>query len=487
VSPLSGRIADFVAEVELRDVPQAALVAAKTMMVDALACAFAATGTEIRASLGRVLATEAAGESTVIGFGERVQPPAAALLNGSLIHAVDFDDIPHFTAVELPPAMGVLEARGGSGEDLLTAFVAGYEVAARLTATLAHGRPQHPIGLVGPVAAAVVAGRLERASRAELQHALGIAASLGSGLAQNFGTFTKPLHAGHAAEAGLRAVQLARCGWTADPSILEGPKGFLAAYGDEHADVAFDGDFWMARAPADRSGGSALDPHAWPPALASGPLAPGGAGAPPDRRRGGPNLSRGPSIKPWPACGGNNAALTALYSALLAPGFDRSAIDAVEIVVPADPTPGALFRTDPASGLEGKFSLRYGVAASWLDGRLDVESFEDSGFRRIKSSGLLERVTVRVDPEFVRRDDDCNWAAVRLHMKSGEVVVSRAFNRGLELAEDAVRTKYETYVVPVLGRGAADEALAAVLELEALDDCRPMIRRWAADHRAQSP
>src|SRR5690606_34611473 len=150
-------------------------------------------------------------------------------------------------------------------------------------------------------------------------NALGIAASMAAGLTQNFGTFAKALHAGRAAEAGYTAATLAHVGWSADPAVFEGFHGFIAAYCDPQADFeAFHGqggEFWITRVPADLAAGSPLDPSTFPPRHSG--LAPDlsrlGQGAPIDQRRGGPNLRRGPSFKPWPACGGNNAVLTAMF------------------------------------------------------------------------------------------------------------------------------------------------------------------------------
>ena len=134
---LASRHAQFVAGLRFDDLSAGAIEAAKLMLLDAVGCALAASGTSIEQPLRRVLAAEPPGEFTVIGYPRRFSASTAAWVNGALIHALDFDDIPHFAAVELPAAMGVLEERGGSGQDLLTAFVAGYEVAARLTASSA--------------------------------------------------------------------------------------------------------------------------------------------------------------------------------------------------------------------------------------------------------------------------------------------------------------------------------------------------------------
>ena len=479
--------AAFVVGLRYADLPQRAVEAAELLVLDAVACGHAAVGSGIGDALETWSRTAPGGVAGVFGLARELDAESAAFANGSLIHALDFDDIPHFAAVELPPAMALAAELDVSGEELLVALVAGFEVTARITATLAHGRPQHPIGLVGPIGSAVVSARLLGLDETQTATAICIAASTGAGLTQNFGTFTKPFHAGRAAQAGLQAARLAASGWTADLAALEGPKGFFVSYCDPSAapeiDYAGDDAFWIARQPADLAAGSPLDPSTWPPQHTGGDLdvALVGVGAPSDLRRGGPNLRRGPSFKPWPACGGNNATLTAVFS-LLGAGVDPAAVRSAEIVVPSDPRNGALFRNDdPADGFQGKFSLRYGVAAALLDGRVDVDSYTDATFERMQAAGLFERVTLRVDPDFVDgadprpADRECNWAAVTVTRTDGSTITGWAFNRGLELAREAVESKFARYAAPRLGEDVAAEVLARVTAMAGETSVRELI------------
>ncbi len=487
---LAERHAAFVTGLAYADLPPRAISAAKQLVIDAVACGHAAADTAIGDALERWSASAAPGDAVAFGISRTMDAESSALANGALIHALDFDDIPHFAAVELPPAMAIAAEREVSGEELLVALVAGFEVAARITSTLAHGRPAHPIGVVGPIGAAVVAARLLGLDTRQTATAICIAASTGAGLTQNFGTFTKPFHTGRAAQAGLQAARLAAAGWTADLAALEGPKGFYVSFCDPAAEpeVDYSGDdaFWIARAPEDLAAGSPFDPAAWPPVHTGGSLDVSrvGRGAPSDLRRGGPNLRRGPSFKPWPACGGNNATLTAVFSLVDGGGIDRAEIESAEIVVPSDPKNGALFRNDdPADGFQGKFSLRYGVAAAILDGRVDTDSYDDDTYRRMHDVSLFDRVTLRIDPDFVENadprpdDPECNWAAVTLHLSGGRSVTGWAFNRGLELAEDAVGAKFDRYATPRLGDEASREVLARLTALEAESDVRDLVAR----------
>lgn len=478
--------ADFIVALEYADLPQSAVQQAVSMIVDGIACGLAATTSPIAAAL-RAWRGNGAGSHAVFGDRATTDARSAILANGTLIHALDFDDIPHFAAVELPPALALLEENDVSGEELIVAVVAGFEVAARVTTMLAHGRPQHPIGTVGAVASAAVSARLLRLTREQTTTALSIAASMSGGLTENFGTFTKPLHAGRAAEAGYLAATLAATGWTADPAVYEGRKGFFAAYCDpaspaERSFGSAEDDFWITRVPDDLSAGSPLDEEQFPPLHTGGSLDVSrvGLGAPSDQLRGGPNLSRGPSFKPWPACGGNNAVLTAMFSLIDRPEISRDEIESVEIIVPTDPERGAVFRTRPKNALEGKFSLPYGVAAAWLDGTVGVESYDDPTFQRVVERGLLDHISITIDPEFVQRAeqrpavDDCNWAAVAVTFRDGSVHTSWAFNRGVEMGSAAVDQKFLRLAEPHLGVTAAD-ALARLRGLPAAPSARAAV------------
>jgi 2-methylcitrate dehydratase PrpD len=464
---------------------------ARDLIIDGIACGQAAIGSPIAESLAQWRAG-AVGQHRVLGSPSPVDARTAVMSNGTLIHALDFDDIPHFAAVELPPAFAAIEGRDATGEEFVTAVVVGFEVAARITAMLAHGRPQHPIGMVGAIGSAAVTAKLLGLDQRQTTAALGIAASMGAGLTENFGTFTKPLHAGRAAEAGFTAATLARVGWTAEPAVYEGRKGFLAAYCDSDGIAeAFHGqgdDFWITRVPADLSAGSPLEPSSFPPRHSgrAADFSRIGLGAPSDQLRGGPNLRRGPSFKPWPACGGNNAVLTAMFGLLGRPGFDRDRVSRFEIVVPSDPERGAVFRTNPSDALQGKFSLPYGVAAAWLDGEVTVSSYEEPTYCRIRSAGLLERITLRVDPTFLDQAadrppvDDCNWASLIATMEDGSVHVSWAFNRGVELSSTAVREKFTSITAERLGLEEATSLLEELNSIETAVSVESIISRSLA-------
>jgi 2-methylcitrate dehydratase PrpD len=237
-APLTEMLASFVAETA--DVPAAAVEPAKNLILDTIGVALAAAGRSIGQIINRHV-LEAPGTpatATVLGSGLKASPEMAALANGTLANALDFDDGSHLSTHILPAALAVAEHHRLSGQAVLDAFIVAYEASARLTQAIDAKRrqqrgPTHRgwwhVGLVGPIAAAMTASRLLRLDRGQTATAIGIATCSSGGLRRNMGTMAKALHSGLAARAGIEAAVLARRGFTADPAIIESPLGFLQA------------------------------------------------------------------------------------------------------------------------------------------------------------------------------------------------------------------------------------------------------------------
>jgi len=181
-----------------------------------------------------------AGPATVVGTERRLGVLQAALVNGTAGHALDFDDAStvmggHATVPVLPAVLALAEERGAPGAELLAAFVAGVEVETRLGVAIGpshYAKGWHVTSTIGVLGAAAAASRLLGLDADDAAHALGLAASQSSGLKANFGTMTKPFHAGHAAERGLLAARLAARGFTADTDALGDRQGLAHAAGD---------------------------------------------------------------------------------------------------------------------------------------------------------------------------------------------------------------------------------------------------------------
>jgi 2-methylcitrate dehydratase PrpD len=194
------------------------------------------------------------GQATVIGAGPRLPAPAAALVNGTLAHSLDFDDthlpsVLHPSASVVPAALAVAETTQASGTALLDAAGAGIEVTVRLGMggydrasgnSVFFDRGQHATSICGAVGSAVAAAMLLELDAKGIADAIGIAASMGSGLleANRTGGTVKRVHCGWAAHSGVVAAELARAGLTGPPTVIEGRFGFLHAFCGDRADAA---------------------------------------------------------------------------------------------------------------------------------------------------------------------------------------------------------------------------------------------------------
>jgi 2-methylcitrate dehydratase PrpD len=222
------------------DLPAEVRALGRQCLLDYIACTLAGSKEE----LTRILLAEAQEQggqpiATVIGHGARLPALSAALINGAASHALDFDDVNmamtgHPSVVLLSALLALAEERGSSGADLLTAFVAGYELQCRLGLLLAPGHYNvlgfHATGTLGSFGAAAACAHLLGLDAEQSATALGIAGTQAAGLKSMFGTMCKPLHAGKAAYHGLLAARLAKRGFTSRADVLECPQGFAPTH-----------------------------------------------------------------------------------------------------------------------------------------------------------------------------------------------------------------------------------------------------------------
>lgn len=310
-------------------------------------------------------------EATIIGSRGRVGAPAAALANGTLVHALDFDDthasgLVHATAVVLPAAFAVGEQVGAAGRAVLEAAVVGYETVCRVAAAAPHGfhaRGLHATMVAGVFSSAIVAARLLGLGAARTVDALGIAGSQAGGLLAflHSGASTKQLHPGFAAHAGILAARLAAAGASGPANVFEGPHGLydaLAAGAVDLASVTADlGTRWETT----RIG-----------------------------------------IKPYPACQLSHAAIDAVRDAVRPGGVGPDDVVAIDVDVHPDSVPTVCdTRRDlarPASPYAAKFSLPWSVAAAVVDGDLTTATYEPDSLGRPEVERVARLVRWHVTP-----------------------------------------------------------------------------------------
>ena len=233
-------IAEFVAKSRWEDCPAEAVDAARRAILDCLGVMLAGS-VEPAARIVTEIARSEGGAplATVVGTSLRTGTVWAALANGTAAHALDFDDtnfamMGHPSAPVLSAALAAGELALCDGRSLVHAFLLGFEVETTLAEVINpphYEKGFHATGTLGTMGAAAAAARLLGLDAAQTRTALAIAASQASGLKENFGTMTKPFHAGHAARSGVLSALLARDGFTASEQALEGPQGYFAVLG----------------------------------------------------------------------------------------------------------------------------------------------------------------------------------------------------------------------------------------------------------------
>ena len=245
------RLARFVVELALDDVPPAVVAAASRLTLDTLGNALAAAGEDFGdAVLGVAERLGGAPESTLLGRPVRVAAANAVLANATLAHGLDFDDtredaIVHTGCVAVTTALAVGEAVGADGRAMLEAAIAAVEVMCRVGLAVPgslHARHFHPTSITSSFAAAAAAARLHGLSEDELVHAFGICGSQAAGVIEYLadGSWTKRLHPGWGAHAGVVATLLARGGFTGPTTVLEGDHGLYAAFAGGHDPARLD-------------------------------------------------------------------------------------------------------------------------------------------------------------------------------------------------------------------------------------------------------
>jgi 2-methylcitrate dehydratase PrpD len=336
--------------------------------VDTLGCALAGT----RSAIGHQLLQHlrdvgGTGSSHVFDGGPPMAMLDAVMANGTLSHAVDFDDTNHPlyghpSCVLMPAVLGAAERTDATGSDLVTAYLVGHEVLIALARAINHdhyGQGFHATGSLGVFASAAAAANLLRLDADRAAHTLALAASMSTGLRANIGSMTKPFHAGQAASYGVRAALMAGAGWESSLDAFERPTtGYFAAYA-------------VGREP---SIGEALDPlGTW---AIEEPF--------------------GQQVKPFPACGATHPASEAALTVHRRLGGRYDRIAAIDVGV-CSLLPGILVYPEPVTSDQARFSLHYTVSRALVSGRVGLDHFEGDAIHDPDVRRVMPLVRMHVD------------------------------------------------------------------------------------------
>jgi 2-methylcitrate dehydratase PrpD len=403
VPGLTAYVADFVVNARYEDIPKQVIELGKKSILDGFGLALAGSRADSAVICARYLDTlsSTSGVSTVIGTGRTSAPQLAALVNGVSVHADDFDDtqlaaakdrvyglLVHPTVPVLPAAFALAEGGTFSGRDFMLAYHLGVEVECKIAEAIAPRHYEdgfHSTGTCGPFGSAAACAKLMRFDAAKTRTAFGIAASESGGLRENFGTMTKPFQAGHAAESGFIAAQLASLGWTAAQNILEAQRGFFHAAGGSY------------------------DPTAIMNKL----------GAP------WTFVSPGISLKPYPSGSLSHPAMTEMMRLIKTHNIQPQQVAQVEVGANHDMYQ-ALLRHDPKTGLEAKFSMEFCMAILLLERKGGLPEFTDAVVQRPDVRALIAKIKYYIDAEAEAAGFDKMTSLLKVTLNNGKVFTGRA-------------------------------------------------------------
>lgn len=434
----AGRLAGFCRDVSWESLPGEVRAKARLHALDTLGLALASHAQDYAApSLAGICAAAGAGDCTVIGDERRLAPRDAALANGLLMHGLDFDDthpasIVHPSVAGLPAALGIGEQVDASWNEVLAAYAAGVEAAIRIGAAVKggfHHAGFHATGIVSHFGAALAAGKLLGLSEPQLVAAQGIAASTASGV-QVFleeGAWSKRLHPGWGALAGITAAHLARCGFIAPTRPYEGRFGLFDSHlhegvADPVAITEGLGEQWRLLETA---------------------------------------------IKPYPVCHFIHGCLEAALE--LHGTFAAADVESVHVLLAKETLPivaePAEVKRNAATEYEAKFSAPFVVAKALLLGRFGLAELTPEALCDPATKGLAAKVLCHADRD--TRFPTYYSGAVSVVLKDGRELHRRvAINKGAgprSLAAHDIQSKFLANASLQLDESRARRAMDAIM------------------------
>jgi 2-methylcitrate dehydratase PrpD len=372
-----------------------------------------------------------------LALGRQATTRVAALINGSAAHTVEVDDIfrdgiYHPGAPTIAAALAVAQANNIDGKAFLRAVVVGYEISTRIGAVMgrAHYKYWHNTGTIGTFGAAAACAEILKLDRDRFAHALCTAATFAAGLQQAFrmDSMSKPLHAGHAAEAGVTAALAAARGVTGSLDIFEGEAGFGKAMGGdpdwEKALATLGRDFHVTRM----------------------------------------------TFKNHACCGHTFAAIDGALELQKKMKLAAADIESVKIATYRAGVEVAHYE-EPRTPAEGRFSLRYVVATALTHGSVRLAAFEEPRLRDPGTRALMKKISLAIDPALDASFPGQRAARVAIETRDGRreefLQPTRKGDPDQPLSDRELDEKFLELAAPVLGDAPARKLLERLWRLEA--------------------
>ena len=451
--PIAARIAQWAHQVTWGDVPERVRERSALHVLDCVGLAFACGRDDF--AIAAAKATSGDGPAAVIGMPQRLSIGDAALLNGILVHGLDYDDthpsgVIHSSASALPTAMAVVEREGRSGSDLLLAYLIAVEVSSRVgigARSGFHAKGFHPTGLAGAFGSAVAAARMSGLDVNGIAAAQGIVGSLAAGSLQflDTGAWTKRMHPGWAATTALTAARFAGASWEAPPEVYEGRYGLYAAHVPD---------------------GHEVDPQA----------AARGLGEDWELLR--------VAIKPYPACHFTHAFADATLSLVTQNNLEAKDIAEIVCLVPEQIVPvvcePAEMKLRPRSDYDAKFSLPYIVGTVVTRRQFTLAELEPEALSDRASLSVATKVRYQLDPSSTFPKHFCGEVIITT-TDGRELRHRESVNRGADerpLSAVEIEEKFMSNVEIVTSRSVGQRVLDSVMGLAAAKHAADVIDVW---------
>jgi 2-methylcitrate dehydratase PrpD len=442
---VTAKIARFVVDTKYETIPSKAIETAKIAVRDCLGVALAGSKEEDAKICAEIARQEdAKEEASVIGQGFKSSALQAAFANGTAAHAMDFDHsftlMGQPTAPIIPAVFALGESLGASGRQILEAYTTGFEVTGKLAYSLRDSKHDawHAPSTLGSFGAAAGCAKLLGLSASQIEMALGIAASMASGIVGNFGTMTKPLHVGLGARNGVLAAKLAQSGYTSNAQAIETGMGFYNV---------FHGGTTIHNEPVEELGRSyALERD-------------------------------GIRIKPYPCGGLTHQAIDTVLEFRAKHGITPEMVESIDVDVMRHTYDRIIFKV-PQTGIQGKFCMPYLLARAIIDGRVFIDAFTESAVRDPNVLKLAERIQMRLDNNLPSRDLGSRPCRVTLRLKNGQTYSREVqHSKGgpeAPMTADELKGKFTDCARQTLSESAAKQVLDDLDRLETLKDIRPL-------------
>ncbi len=449
MSPLNA-YGQWIGETPRGDWSEDALHLARRCVIDTIACMMAGAHDSAPEKLWPVVASWGSGPCHAVMRSETVPAPMAALYNGTAAHALDFDDNfdpakAHASAVLVPALLAIGDAEDATIADLLDGYIVGLQIMGMVGQAVNpfhRSRGWHATGTLGAIGAAAGCARMLHLNGEQAAHAISLSTSMAGGFMSQFGSDTKPLHAGLAAAGGVQAALFARAGITAGSNTLDGENGLRwLMVGSDVDDLAVTMEGTAEHGQTMRFDTASI-------------------GSPPHI------LEHGLKVKRYPNCGSLHRALDGLLGLMEEHNLGADQIDTVLVRAPAAHLRN-LMHDNPQTPAQAKFSLEYSLAAAMLGQEIGLLDYTDAAVQRAEVRALMPKIT----KEYVEKLESDFPTQVHITLTNGErlevAIPMPIGSKAVPMTDAQIWAKLLTCLDAAGGRAQTDALTAQLAKLDA--------------------